>query len=180
VQRIERVAVAGGERQVVMDDAYSPAISPDGQSLLFLRDDRTGTGLWHLPLDGGEPRSVLAPTRYPSLAVPRFSPDGTRFAVAIINLPTASAEPPPWFAWLTPSIAYAHGMPWDIWTFDLDGQDARRLTQIDADDPSPTWSPDGRFIAFWSGGGLYLVSSEGGEPRRILDRGGYGPIDWRS
>ena len=48
-----------------------------------------------------------------------------------------------------------------------------------ADDPSATWSPDGRFIAFWSGGGLYLVSSDGGEPRRILDRGGYGPIDWR-
>jgi Tol biopolymer transport system component len=179
VQRIERIVVEGGQREVMVEEGYSPSISPDGQSLLFLRDARTGTGAWLLPLAGGEPRNVLSPTDYPALAVPRFSPDGSRFAVAIINVPTASAEPPPLLGWLIPPVAHAHGMPWDIWTFNLQGGDARRLTYIDADDPSPTWSPDGRFIAFWSGGGLYLVSSEGGEPRRILERGGYGPIDWR-
>jgi Tol biopolymer transport system component len=179
VQRVERIDVAGGDRQVIVEDAYSPSISPDGQSLLFLRDDRAGTGLWLLSLSGGEPRSVLDPTRYPGLAVPRFSPDGTRFVVAIIHTSTAASKPPPLFAWLAPPTAYAHGIPWDLWTFDLQGEDVRRLTDFAIDDPSPTWSPDGRFIMYWGGGGLFLLPSEGGNARRLLDHGGYGPIDWR-
>jgi Tol biopolymer transport system component len=178
VQRIERVRVATGERETVVEDGYAPAVSPDGQSLLFLRDERAGTGLWLVTLAGGQPTAVLPPGRYPSLAVPRFSPDGKRVTAAIINVSTAQGDGQAPFAWLLPPVVYAHGLPWDIWTFGLQGDDMRRLTNVNADDPSPVWSPDGRYIAFWGGTGLYLVAADGSDLRQVLDKGGYGAIDW--
>src|SRR6476661_1822839 len=57
IQRIERVTVATGERQTVVEDGYAPDVSPDGKSLLFLRDERAGSGLWLAPLAGGDPTS---------------------------------------------------------------------------------------------------------------------------
>ena len=179
VQRIERVTVESRQRETMVDDGYSPAITPDGQSLLFLRDSRAGTALLLQPLSGGDPRTVLAPNRYPTVAVPRVSPDGQRVVLSIMNTLGAQQRGPGLLEWLLGPTAYAHGQPWDIWTFDLQGNDPRRLTNVNADDPSAAWSPDGRHLAFWGGGGLYVVPSEGGEVRQVLDRGGYGPIDWR-
>jgi Tol biopolymer transport system component len=96
----------------VVDDGYGPDVSPDGKSVLFLRDERAGMD------------------------------------------------------------------PWDIWTFDTSGGDPRRLSYVNADDPSPTWSPDGTYLAFWGGGGLYLVGSAGDDLRKVRELGGYGPLDW--
>jgi len=47
-----------------------------------------------------------------------------------------------------------------------------RLTTDPADDVYPAWSPDERQIAFFSergGGGIYLVSPEGGPERKLSD-----------
>ena len=82
------------------------------------------------------------------------------------------------FDWLLPPPAFAHGNPWDIWTFDTSGGDPRRLSYVNADDPSPTWSPDGTYLAFWGGSGLYLVGSTGDDLRKVRELGGYGPLDW--
>ena len=179
VQRIERVMVEDGARSVVVEDGYNPTVSPDGQRLLFVRDDRAGTTLWLISLSGGDPSPVLGPGLAATIGLPRFSPDGGRFAVSLPVSAVARANEPGLLAWLLPPIAYAHGEPADIWTFDLQGNDARRITQLNADDPTPTWSPDGRYIALWSGSGLYLVGATGGEPRQLLTEGGYGSIDWR-
>jgi Tol biopolymer transport system component len=178
-QRIERVTLEDGQRSVVVEQAYAPAISPDGRTLLFVRDERAGAGLWRMPIDGGEPLPVLAPGRWPTIGVPRFSPDGSRVAV---SLPESSAgqldAPDPW-GWLLPPVAYAHGDPADIWTFDLEGNNTRRLTHLSADEPMASWSSDGRYLVVWCEQGLFLVEAAGGEVRQMLDEGGYGTIDWR-
>lgn len=179
-QRIERIAVEGGERSIVVENAYNPDISTDGRSLLFLRDEpRSGTGLYLLPLDGGQPTPVLAPGRYPALAGPRFAPDGQHFAIAIMDT-TAAVQPrasDP-FAWLLPTPALAHGAPWDIWSFDLQGGSPKRLTQLGADEPVEAWSPDGRYLVVWSPSGLYLVSADGSDSRLVVENGSYGAPDW--
>jgi Tol biopolymer transport system component len=178
IQRVERVQPDGGGRQALVDNGYQPAVSPDGASLLFLRDERGGTGLYVMPADGsGQPRPVLPAGRYPGLAGPRFSPDGQRIAVAILNASMGQAPPNDLFAWLMP-VAYAHGLPWDIWSFNVDGGDPRQLTHINADDPSSAWSPDGTHIAIWGGTGLYVVGADGSDLHQVLDRGGYGAPDW--
>jgi Tol biopolymer transport system component len=178
VQRIERLGLASGERTVVVDNGYAPALTPDGQTILFLRDERSGTGLWRAGIGGEQPVAIAAPSRFPGLAVPRVSPDGQSLTVAIMNTTTAELPSSSPLDWLLGPVAYAHGLPWDIWVMDLRGANPRRLTQINSDDPSPTWSPDGRYIAFWGGTGLYLVGADGSGLRQLTNRGGYGPIDW--
>jgi Tol biopolymer transport system component len=181
VQRIERIRRDGSDRQPVVDNAYAPEVSPDGRRLLFLRDERvgstSGTSLWSIPTAGGEARRLIPVGRYPGLAYPRFSPDGRRIAVSILNSMSGGGPLLEPLAWLLPT-AYAHGLPWDIWTLDADGGDPRRLTDISADDPSVDWSPDGRHLAIWSGTGLYLVAADGTGLQLVSDRGGYGAFDW--
>ena len=62
----------------------------------------------------------------------------------------------------------------DIWVRQVAGGEPARLTTDPADDHEPSFSPDGSRIAFRSerdGGGIYVVSTLGGDARRIFDRG---------
>jgi eukaryotic-like serine/threonine-protein kinase len=62
----------------------------------------------------------------------------------------------------------------DIWVQQIGSKEALRLTRDEADDSEPDFSPDGRTIAFHSerdGGGIYVVSTLGGDHRRITERG---------
>jgi len=62
----------------------------------------------------------------------------------------------------------------DIWVQQVGGSEAIRLTRDAADSYDPSFSPDGRRIAFRSerdGGGVYVVSTLGGEARRIAPLG---------
>ena len=62
----------------------------------------------------------------------------------------------------------------DIWMHQLATGEAVQLTRDPADESEPTFSPDGSRIAFRSerdGGGVYIVSSFGGEPRLVARHG---------
>jgi Tol biopolymer transport system component/DNA-binding winged helix-turn-helix (wHTH) protein len=61
-----------------------------------------------------------------------------------------------------------------LWIQRIDEPHAVPLTNTAAGASSPDWSPDGRWIAFRSeadAGGLFVVSANGGTPRRIVDFG---------
>lgn len=59
----------------------------------------------------------------------------------------------------------------DLWIVGRDGGDARRLTSNEGAESLPSFSPDGRSIAFtaqYDGNtDVYLVPAEGGQPRRL-------------
>ena len=63
----------------------------------------------------------------------------------------------------------------DIWLVPSDGGEARRLTTHEADDSSPAWSPDGKWIAFTSKRGedenaqIYILPAGGGEAWRLTN-----------
>ena len=62
----------------------------------------------------------------------------------------------------------------DIWVQQVGGGQPIRLTEHEADDLTPVFSPDGRHIIFQSsrdGGGVYIVPSLGGNERLVAARG---------
>ncbi len=66
-------------------------------------------------------------------------------------------------------IAYVRGTPstqdQDIWVMNADGSNARRLTFNEQAEWDPTWSPDGKQIAFatnWNGNAdIYVINADG-------------------
>jgi Tol biopolymer transport system component/DNA-binding winged helix-turn-helix (wHTH) protein len=112
-----------------------------------------GAGLWVT----GDRAPLLPPrlvplTTYPgSEGTPAFSPDGKHVA----------------FAWDGEG-----GDNFDVYVKMVGNVTALRLTSNPAYDGFPAWSPDGRQIAFYSargGGGIYLVSPDGGPERKLTD-----------
>lgn len=63
----------------------------------------------------------------------------------------------------------------DLWMIPVAGGAARQLTSNEADDTSPVFSPDGRWIAFLSKRGddeerqIYVIAVNGGEARRVTN-----------
>ncbi|HXG90342.1 MAG TPA: protein kinase [Vicinamibacterales bacterium] len=148
------VGAAGGTPQVVLHNATRGAISPDGRTLAFLRDeeraDIVGTAVVYLATpQGAEPWASelveAAATRYTGLgdlrfveAVLAFSPDGRSLGVCAVpfnGLPFTPNEDSHWQFWVVPLAAGERA--------------SRRLTWWT--DPVPrvtsfTWLPDSRHI----------------------------------
>ena len=59
----------------------------------------------------------------------------------------------------------------DIWVAQDDGSQPRRLTETEATETSPAWSPDGQRIAYWQGSGgvgrMVIADSDGGVERTL-------------
>jgi Tol biopolymer transport system component/tRNA A-37 threonylcarbamoyl transferase component Bud32 len=112
------------------------------------------------PRDGDEPPGAarLEPlTTVPGIeASPTFSADGRQFVYAFDPEPLSD-----------------DGRPnFDLWVRLVGGPDARRLTSDDTDELAPSWSPDGRWIAYQRGRvgdtpAVYVISPLGGVSRPV-------------
>ena len=62
---------------------------------------------------------------------------------------------------------------WKIHLMDIDGRNLQKLTKGVIGDGGPTWSPEGKRIAFWSkrgNGGIYVMDADGENVRLLTDQ----------
>ena len=200
------VYVAGVDSEM-KPTGEATALSEDGSSLtgaaslVWTADDSylvipsSGT-LWRVPPAGGQPEQLLVaggglrgvsldPARG-RLAFGHLRPDADIWS---LNLKTGETRPlvtstrTDWFHAISPDgerIAWTSqrsGPGSEIWVCNADGSDPRQLTDFGTQSGAPTWSPDGRSIAFDTrlrgNGDIYVVSPEGGEPQPLIE----GPED---
>jgi Tol biopolymer transport system component len=171
--RIEVVRADGSGRGVVLDDARQPAPSPDGNRLAFVRSIGGSTELLVGSMAGGDERELVPTGQFPDIAYPRFSPRGDLVAFMAAARFVGRAWLP-----LAPAVAYAHGLPWDLWLVGLDGSPPRLLAPLGGDDASLAWSPDGGQIFSYSGTGSAVVDVSTGEVATYTYLAGYGAVAW--
>jgi Tol biopolymer transport system component len=116
-----------------------PAWSPDGRLIAFTRMTYTPSGIepqvavFTIDPSGGGERLLIEDAGDAS-----WSPDGTRLAFTSVRDRNGQTC----FHDCSPSG--------EVYVARTDGTELTRLTTSEADDRSPTWSPDGRSIAFVS------------------------------
>ena len=175
-----------------------PRWSPDGTRLAFTsnRADKASQ-LYVMPVDGGEPRKLTSLKEDVTQAV--WSPDGTRLAfVARVRDEAYEEEDDKKrrprrltrLQYKLDSVGWTADRPQHLFVVPADGSsEPVQLTDGDYEDQSPSWSPDGKTIAFVSArhpdwdlemvSDVYLVDAAGGEPRRLTQGGGgVGSISW--
>jgi len=130
----------------------SPAWSPDGTAIAFSRlASETATieeaELYLAAANGSNVRPLGPGVRGVS---PSWSPDGGRLAFVSFADRNGASCPA--------SNCSPNG---ELYVVNADGSGLRRLTTSRADDEHPTWSPDGKRIAFASG---FVLPNEGHRP----------------
>jgi Tol biopolymer transport system component len=191
--QLERYDMQTKQTDAVTKDGTQPDVSPDGKRLAFVRinPETFQQDLMVVDADGKNLEAIVPGNAVSGIMAPRWSRDGRRILFAIPNtlsriVPTiapASAPAARLPGWLERALgvqaAEAHGPPWDFWIVDANGENMARVTSIGEDEPSATWSPDGKYFAFVGVAGFYVVDASGKQVRWLSRDGGKGRSDWR-
>jgi TolB protein len=178
--------------------ASTPAISPDGNSVVFsLRTTRGDADLFISKLDGTERHNI---TNNPAIDTsPTWSPSGRQIAfvsdregsvsqiyicdsdganVRKIVKEGGDADSPAWSPdgkWLAFHWKPRLSSNYDIFIAEIGSGKIKQLTSGSGSNESPTWAPDGRHVAFQSNRTgtlqIYIMLLDGSEARMISTQG---------
>jgi len=179
---------------------FTPAFSPDGQTLAFSRATEEGTDLYTINVKNNCCLRRLTVGRFSDNLSPTFSPDGQRIAFVSTRpgLPqiyvmaadgtdqqlfapfdygvTGSSNAPEW----SPdglSVAFHRDVAGTLQVFVLDvrTRTVRQLTSVGRNE-DPTWAPDSRHLAFVSDRSgyrqLWIIDLDTGRIRPLLQQSG--------
>ncbi|HLZ45037.1 MAG TPA: hypothetical protein VKQ05_05095 [Gemmatimonadales bacterium] len=185
---------------------FTPAFSPDGQTLAFSRATEEGTDVYTINLKNNCCLRRLTVGRFSDNLSPTFSPDGQRIAFVSTRpgLPqiyvmaadgtdqqlfapfdygvTGASNAPEW----SPdgqSVAFHRDVAGTLQVFVLDvrTRTVRQLTSVGRNE-DPTWAPDSRHLAFTSDRSgyrqLWIIDLDTGRIRPLLQQSGARLASW--
>lgn len=202
--------MAGGKRTAVSTTGtaldFTPAFSPDGQTLAFSRATEEGTDIYTINVKNNCCLRRLTVGRFSDNLSPTFSPDGQRIAFVSTRpgLPqiyvmaadgtdqqlfapfdygvTGASNAPEW----SPdgqSVAFHRDVAGTLQVFVLDvrTRTVRQLTSVGRNE-DPTWAPDSRHLAFTSDRSgyrqLWIIDLDTGRIRPLLQQSGARLASW--
>ncbi|MBN2564326.1 MAG: PD40 domain-containing protein [Candidatus Eisenbacteria bacterium] len=126
-----------------LDGMFTPSWSPDGEKIVFVGTEGGASDLYITGLDGGD--AVRLTDDFFDEQDPEWSPDGRSVVFASDRNAPARED---------------LKRTYDIFILDVESGGVRPLVLTAANEQQPTWSPDGRSIAY--------VSDEDGSPQLHL------------
>ena len=145
-------------------DAYpGMSFTPDSDAVVAYY----GGGLWRIPIDGSDPAPIPFRVDVDMAIGPEVDFDyRIEDTETFVAKQVRDAVPSP------SGDRIAFSLLARVYVMDWPGGVPRRLTESDANEHMPAWSPDGESIAYttWddnAGGHLYRVGAGGGDPLRL-------------
>ena len=152
----------GGNPQNLTNDPnndWDPSWSPDGKRIVFSSERDGNYELYVMDANGKNQQRLTDNDFYDR--GPSWSPDGKRIAFISKREGHFIGE---------------FGLSYEIYVMDADGKNTRRLTNNRKNDWNPSWSPDGKWIAFTSDRKgddvnyeIYVMDADGNNQRRLTN-----------
>ena len=117
----------------------SPSLSPDGSQIAFVSNRQGSPQIFVMPVTGGAARRVTYQGKYNQ--TPRWNPRSDKQQIAFTGRDERGV--------------------FDVFIIDVKTGKIDRVTQGHGSNLDPTWSPDGRLLAYTSSrGGLFIANPE--------------------
>ena len=162
-------------------DEYMPAFSPDGKSIAFATErtrggmmlppiqasgsDPSRASIYLMDIDGRNQRPLVDADG--ADRAPVFSPDGQKIAFES-KAPTQEVRRG---EVTSPAGSTENNDTLEIYVIDVGGSNKTQLTHNDVDDGHPTWSPNGKQIAFSSMVEdiyqIFMIDAAGGTAKQL-------------
>ena len=171
----------------------SPQWAPDGSRIAFLADRgaadaKNGNQIWIIRPNGGEAEKLTSEES--AIKEFQWAPDGKRLAFVVSDTPNDKTDRDKRKKDKFDAILVDAGYNYShLWTINVDGTSKKRITEGAFSVSNPRWSPDSKSIAYVQSSmgsqessffdlnadrnsDIFVVSSEGGSPRRLTSNPG--------